>query len=238
MKKSLVLLILFAIFPLTRAFAQNNSEIDDTESRVAELENFHQVIYPIWHTYYPGKDYSGLRSCATEVNKLAEQIYDSKLPGILRDKKEKWANGVNEFKKAVTEYSNQVKSNDDILLLKSVEALHSKYENLVKIIRPVLKEMEQFHKVLYVIYHTHLPEKNYEKIKQLRDELTVNAEAITQASLPKRLADKENDFRIAANSLLRATKELQAMADNENSPKIDEAVELVHSRYQNLEEIF
>ena len=238
MKKNLLLLVLFAIFPLTRAFAQNNSEINDTESRVAELENFHQVIYPIWHTYYPEKDYSGLRSCATEVNKLAEQIYDAKLPGILRDKKEKWADGVNEFKIAVTEYSEQAKNNDNVLLLKSAEVLHTKYENLVRIIRPVLKEINQFHKVLYVIYHTHLPGKNYEKIKQLSNDLVVNAEVITQASLPKRLADKENDFRIAANSLLRATKELQAIAENEGTQKIDETVEIIHSRYQNLEGLF
>ena len=238
MKKSLVLLILFAIFPLTRAFAQNNSEINETESRVAELENFHQVIYPIWHTYYPEKDYSGLRSCATEVNKLAEQIYDSKLPGILRDKKDKWENGVKEFKKAVAEYSEQAKNNDDVLLLKSAEVLHTKYENLVRIIRPVLKEINQFHKVLYVIYHTHLPAKNYEKIKQLSNDLVINAEAITQASLPGRLANKEGNFKTAAFSLLEATKELQAMSDNENPPKFDEAVELVHSRYQNLEGLF
>jgi hypothetical protein len=238
MKKSLIHLTLFALFPLTIALAQNNTEVNDTESRVAELENFHQIIYPIWHTYYPEKDYSGVRSCVTEVNRIAEQIYSAKLPGILRDKKEKWENGVNEFKNAVTEYSDQVRNNDNVLLLKSVEVLHTKYENLVRIIRPVLKEIEQFHKVLYVIYHTHLPDKNYEKIKQLSNELVVNAKAITEASLPSRLANKENDFNSTASQLLEATKELQAIADNEDTQKIDKAVELIHSRYQNLEGIF
>ncbi|MGA8265756.1 MAG: hypothetical protein WB779_15030 [Ignavibacteriaceae bacterium] len=238
MKKCLVLLILSVLFPLTIVFAQNNSEISDTESKVVELENFHQVIYPLWHTYYPTKDYSALRTYNSEVNNLAEQIYTSKLPGILRDKKEKWENGINEFKTAVNEYSNQTKNNDDNSLLKSVENLHTKYENLVKIIRPVLKEMDQFHKVLYVIYHTHLPEKNFEKIKQLRNELVMNAEAITLTSLPKRLAGKEKDFKIAANSLLMATKDLQAIADNEDTQKLEEAVEIVHSNYQKLEAIF
>jgi hypothetical protein len=238
MKKCLVLLILSVLFPLTIVFAQNNSEISDTESKVVELENFHQVIYPLWHTYYPTKDYSALRTYNSEVNNLAEQIYTSKLPGILRDKKEKWENGINEFKMAVNEYSNQTKNNDDNSLLKSVENLHTKYENLVKIIRPVLKEMDQFHKVLYVIYHTHLPEKNFEKIKQLRNELVMNAEAITLTSLPKRLADKEKDFKIAANSLLMVTKDLQAIADNEDTQKLEEAVEIVHSNYQKLEAIF
>jgi hypothetical protein len=238
MKKSLIHLTLFALFPLTIALAQNNTEVNDTDSRVAELENFHQIIYPIWHTYYPEKDYSGVRSCVTEVNRIAEQIYSAKLPGILRDKKEKWENGVNEFKNAVTEYSDQVKNNDNVLLLKSVEVLHTKYENLVRIIRPVLKEIEQFHKVLYVIYHTYLPDKNYEKIKQLSNELVVNAKAITKASLPSRLANKENDFNSIASQLLEATKELQAIADNKDTQKIDKAVELIHSRYQNLEGIF
>jgi type II secretory pathway component PulL len=98
--------------------------------------------------------------------------------------------------------------------------------------------MDQFHKVLYVIYHTHLPEKNFEKIKQLRNELVMNAEAITLTSLPKRLADKEKDFKIAANSLLMVTKDLQAIADNEDTQKLEEAVEIVHSNYQKLEAIF
>jgi len=238
MKKSLTFLTLSVFFSLTIAFAQNNSEVNDTESRIAELENFHQVIYSIWHTYYPEKDYSGLRSCVTEVNKLAAQVYISKLPGILRDKKVKWEKGVNEFKMAVSEFSDQVKNNDDILLLKSAENLHTKYENLVRIIRPVLNEIEQFHKVLYVIYHTHLPEKNYEKIKQLSNDLLANAEAITQASLPSRLANKEKDFKLAANSLLEVAKELQAITNNKDTRAIDVAVENVHSHYQNLEGIF
>jgi uncharacterized phage infection (PIP) family protein YhgE len=238
MGKNILLTVLVVLFPLTIIFTQNKSEAYDTESKVAELENFHQVIYPLWHTYYSTKDYAALRNCVSEVNKLAEPIYTSKLPGILRDKKERWEKGVNEFNMAVTEYSDQAKNNDDELLLKSVESLHTQYENLVKIIRPVLKEIEQFHKVLYVIYHTHLPDKNYEKIKQLSNELVVNAKAITEASLPARLADKEKDFNSSASRLLEATKELQAIADNEDTQKIDKAVELIHSRYQNLEGIF
>jgi hypothetical protein len=238
MGKNILLTVLTILLPLTIIFSQNKPEAYDTESRVAELENFHQVIYPLWHTYYSTKDYPALRNCVSEVNKLAEPIYTSKLPGILRDKKERWEKGVNEFNMAVTDYSVQAKNNDDELLLKSVESLHTKYENLVKIIRPVLKEIEKFHKVLYVIYHTHLPEKNYDKIKQLSNELVVNAKAITEASLPARLADKKNDFNSIAGRLLEATKELQAIADNEDTQKMDKAVELIHSRYQNLEGIF
>lgn len=238
MGKNILLTVLAILFPLTLTFTQNKPEAYDTESRVVELENFHQIIYPIWHTYYSTKDYTAMRNCVSEVNKLAEPIYNSKLPGILRDKKEKWKDGVNKFKMAVTEYSAQADNNDDALLLKSVESLHTGYENLVKIIRPVLKEVEQFHKVLYVIYHTHLPEKNYDKIKQLSNELVANAKAITEASLPSRLANKENDFNSTASRLLEATKELQEIADNEDTQKIDKAVELIHTRYQSLEGIF
>jgi hypothetical protein len=238
MGKNILLTVLAILFPLTITFTQNKPESYETESRVTELENFHQVIYPLWHTYYSTKDYTAMRNCVGEVNKLAEPIYTSKLPGILRDKKEKWEKGVNEFNIAVAEYSVQAENNDNELLLKSVESLHTKYENLVKIIRPVLKEVEQFHKVIYVIYHTHLPERNYDNIKQLSNELVVKAKAITEAALPARLANKENDFNNAASQLLEATKELQAIADNDDTQKIDKAVELIHSRYQNLEGIF
>ena len=125
-------------------FSQQEMKVAETESNIPELEQFHEIIYPIWHTVYPAKDYAALRSYAKEVNNLSKKIYSAKLPGILRDKKTKWEKGLIEFKKSVAEYNKQADGTNDAALLKAAEGLHSNYEMLVRIIRPVSKRLTNF----------------------------------------------------------------------------------------------
>lgn len=207
----------------------------ETESTVAELSAYHDVIYPIWHTAYPEKDYAALRSYAPEVKSGAEKIYAAKLPGILHERQAKWDQGLAELKKTVDAYLTAAAGPDDAALLASAEALHSRYEMLVRIIRPVLKEVDAFHKVLYVVYHKYLPDKDYAKIKEAGAELAAKAESIAGASLPKRLESRTAAFQKAAAELLAAAKALAAAAPD---AALAPAVEDVHSKYQALEKVF
>ena len=79
-------------------------------------------------------------------------------------------------------------------MLDAAEVLHAKYEMLVRTIRPVLKEMDEFHKVLYVVYHKDLPAKNWEAIRAAAPDLKAKAEAVTQAKLSTRLEPKAETF--------------------------------------------
>lgn len=63
-------------------------------------------------------------------------------------------------------YNEAASSGDNESLLNAAEELHSKYENLVRIIRPVIKEIDEFHKILYVIYHKYYPDKKNEEIRK------------------------------------------------------------------------
>lgn len=210
----------------------------DVQSTVPELTAFHDIIYPIWHTAYPEKDYAALRQYAPEVKSMAEKIFGAALPPILHEKKEKWDRGLAEFKKAVQEYLTAASGTDDQALLAAAEELHSKYELMVRIIRPVLREVDAFHKILYVIYHKYLPEKNYDGIRSVSEDLTLKAEAIAKATLPKRLEVKAEEFRAAADALHASTKNLNAALTSGDPVAIDAAVETVHTQYQNLERIF
>jgi len=211
---------------------------EETESTVPELMEFHSIIYPIWHDAYPDKDYEALRSYVSEINSLAEKVYTASLPGILRDKQSKWEEGLKEFKKAVDDYNSAAASDDNEALLQAAEDLHSKFEMMVRIIRPVLKEVDEFHKVLYVIYHKYLPEKEFDKIKSVKEDLLVKAEAITQAELPKRLADKNEKFTHAAQELYESVKNLNNTFNSWDEEVITSAVEHMHTKYQKLEAIF
>jgi hypothetical protein len=220
------------------SFVPKLTQTAETESNVPELSAFHDIIYPIWHTAYPEKDYDALRKFVPEINRLADDLYGASLPGILRDKKARWEAGLEELKKAVNDYNQAASGQDNEALLNAAETLHTKYEMMVRIIRPVLKEVDEFHKVLYIVYHKYLPNMEYDKIGAASQDLIAKAEAITQAQLPQRLAAKSDRFSAAAQELMAAAKALGEKCETKDPEVIVKAVEVLHTRYQNLEKIF
>jgi len=210
----------------------------ETESAVPELAAFHEVIYPIWHTAYPDKDIAMLKNLVPQVNELAEKVFGAKLPGILRDKQAKYDAGVAEFRKSVEAYNAAAKGADDKAMLDAAEVMHAKYEMLVRVIRPVLKEMDDFHKVLYVVYHKDLPEKKWDNVRAAAPDLKAKAEAVTQAKLSTRLEAKAGAFNAAAAELVKAASALAALGPEAAGAAIEEAVLKLHSRYQDLEKVF
>jgi hypothetical protein len=210
----------------------------ETESTVPELTTFHEIIYPIWHTAYPEKDYAALRSYAPEVRRLADKIYSAQLPGILHEKQAKWDQALAEFRKSVDAYLSAAAGTDDAALLSAAEVLHTSYEMTVRTIRPVVRELDDFHKTLYVVYHKYLPDKDYARISELSGDMLTKAEAVTKAALPKRLESKSQAFGVAAQELLEATKALAETAKSGQGEAIAAAVVAVHAKYQALEKIF
>ena len=225
-----IALILFAA--AVPAFTQ------ETESSVPELSAFHEVIYPIWHTAYPEKDIAMLKSLVPQVNELAAKVFAAKLPGILREKQAKYDAGLAEFRKSVEAYNAAAKGTDDKAMLDAAEALHAKYEALVRAIRPVLAEMDAFHKVLYVVYHKDLPDKKWDNIRAAAPDLKAKAEAVTQAKLPARLEPKKDAFNAAAAGLVEAATALAALGREADGAAVEAAVLKLHTSYQALEKIF
>jgi hypothetical protein len=232
--------ILFLIVLLGPIFisASNPLQTEETESQVQELSDFHEIIYPIWHTAYPEKDYAALREFVSEVNRLAKNLFEARLPGILRDKKTKWDEGMEQMKKAVDDYNEAASGDDDQALLDAAEALHAKFEMMVRLIRPILKEMDDFHKVLYVVYHKYLPDKKFDEINAVSDDLIQKAEAVSKATLPKNLEGKAEEFSAAAKELWEASQKLKETCLAEDKEAIERAVEHLHTKYQDLEKIF
>jgi len=237
-KKILALIGVMAMLGGMNGWALAQQQAVETKSEVPELTAFHDVIYPIWHTAYPDKDYKALRSFVPQINELAAKIYAAKLPGILREKEAKWKDGVALLKKAVDGYNAAASSTDDQALLVAAEALHAKYESLVRTLSPVLKEMEAFHQALYVVYHTYLPDKAYDKIRGACADLVIKAEAVTKATLPKRLEGKAGAFKTAAAELLAEAKALDAAGQAHDHDGMEECVNALHTKYQALEKIF
>jgi hypothetical protein len=109
---------------------------------------------------------------------------------------------------------------------------------LVRAIRPVLAEMDAFHKILYVIYHRDVPEKKWDAVRNAAPDLRAKAEAITRAQLPKRQEAKAETFKAVAEELLKAAVELEGLGKDAGGSAIEKAVEKVHARYAALQNIF
>ncbi len=241
MAKKLVLVVAIVVLTVAAflfAGVPPQASSPDVEGRVPALEDFHEVIYPIWHTAYPEKDIAALKGFVPQINELAAKVYAAKLPGILREKQGKWDAGVTEFRKAVDAYGAAAKGTDDAALLGAAEALHMRYEMLVRSLRPVLPEIEAFHKDLYVVYHTSLPNKTWGDVRAAAPALATKAGAIAKAALPKRLEAKKVAFDAAAADLVAACKALETTANGTDDAALDGGVQAVHAKYQALEKIF
>jgi hypothetical protein len=212
--------------------------LPETSSDIPELTAFHEVIYPLWHTAYPNKDYAALRGLIPRINELAAKIYAAKLPGILRDKEAKWNEGVAVFKASVDAFNLAASGKDDLALLNAAEALHAKYEATVRMFKPVLPEVDAFHQALYVVYHKYLPAKEYDNIRGATADLLAKAEAAAKASLPARLAAKTDAYLAAAAELVAAAKALDAAGKGHDHNGMETGVDKLHAKYQILEKLF
>ncbi len=233
MKKLFLLIFILSI----QLFGQEKDH--EMKSEVKALTEFHEVIYQIWHTGWPEKNIEFLSSLLPDVEKLAAEVIDAELPGILRDKKVKWDEGIKNFSSCVTEYKNAVEQKDSVGILSAAEKLHTQYEILVRTIRPVLKEVDLFHQVLYMLYHYYLPNYNFEKIKSAAVEMLEKTDELNKAQLSARMKQRQDNFDKAKLELEIAVKKLNSIVEQgDNRKAIESAVNLVHSKYEGLEKVF
>ncbi len=230
----IVLLIIISV-PL---FSQGKFDSTEIKAEVPALNEFHDVVYPIWHVAYPSKDYAALRSYVADIEKDAQKIYEAQLPGILRDKQEMWNKGVDEFRIAVEEYKKIAAEKDDEMLLKAAENLHTKYESLVRIIHPVLPELDQFHQVLYMIYHKYLPQEDYQQLYMVSDDLVNKAVVLSKVKLDTNDEKMEKNFGNYTTQLVHATQKLKEQLKSSNYEMVKFGVEDVHRIYQKIESLF
>ncbi len=234
---SLVLLI----FISGTSFAQVKIDSAEITSEVPALSDFHEIVFPMWHNAYPAKDIKALKSFIPGIKSSMEAINNAKLPGILSGKEEDWKKQLIEFNTAANDYYAAAEKNDDAALLAATEALHHNFEMMMRVIRPVLKEIDDYHQMLYIIYHKLYPEKNFDEIAKMSDALIQRADAIVKYptdKLKKRLGDKISSFTSASEALYQSTVALKEDLKGTDPEKKSAAVEKMHENYVNLVAVF
>ncbi len=238
MKKVIILISIFFSLLSANLFAQHQIDSTEITSSVPELSAFHDVIYLIWHESFPAKDVKALASYAGKIKDGITKINSAVLPGILRDKEMKWKEGLTDLNAAADKYYKAAEGTNEQEMLDAAELLHAKYEVMVRVLRPVVKEVDDYHKVLYVIYHKYMPSKDYTAISGVLSDMYAKAEACINAKLPKRLEPKTDEYKKTATDLAELTKTLiEKMATNDGAI-IDAAIERMHSKYQDMEKLF
>ncbi len=234
MKISYFLLLLFVlVLPLT---AQEKHEVN---SEVIELSEFHDVIYKIWHTAWPEKNIQLLKELLPDVEKSYAKVKDAKLPGILRDKKDKWDEGLKKFSASVAAYKDAAGNDNAQVFLDAAEKMHADYEGLVRVVKPVLKEVDAFHQELYMMYHYYSPNFELEKIKSSAAVLKTKMDEMMNAKLTKRVEQRKDKFEHARKELMDAVVKLnEVVANNSDKKVITDAVEGMHTKYAELEKVF
>jgi len=242
MKKFFVLsFLVFVLFNTRISFSQVQIDSAEITSDVPELTDFHEVIYPLWHDAYPAKDFDALERFVPQIKASVEAINRAELPGILRDKENAWKSQLNALNMSAQNYYDAVERSDDEALLVAAERLHYNFERMMRIIRPSLKEIDDFHQTLYIVYHKLYPDRKFDEIAGWAIALIEKADAIVkipQDRLKKRLGKKTSDYDVAAKELFNATVALKEALNGDHTEKKSEAVEAVHTAYQNLDAVF
>jgi hypothetical protein len=242
MKKLFVFIcVLSVLFSSSVTLAQTKVDPAEISSSVQELTDFHDIIYPMWHDAYPAKDYNALKGLVPKIKSSMESINKAKLPGILREKETAWKSQLNELNNSAQNYYSAANGNDNIALLTAAEKLHSSYEKMVRVLSPALKEIDDFHQTLYIIYHKLLPDSKFDEIAGLTGILITKAEAIVnypQDKLKTRLGDKLEAYNVSVKGLYDSVASLKEVLKGNNPEKKKEAVESMHKAYEDLDSLF
>jgi hypothetical protein len=235
--KRLLIALMIALPPAFAAGLLAQAPQEPSTS-VPELETFHDVIMPMWHTAYPAKDYAALRKISNDVEAGVAKIAAAKLPGIFHEKEAAWEKGVAELKKAAAAYTKAAAGTDNKALLVAAENLHAVYEAQGQIVRPVVLEMNEFHKTMYVVQHTYVPEKKWAEVCKASGDLLTRAEAVAKATLPARVEAKTEAFKKESVLLVADAKALVAACKANQAAVIEKATSTLHSRYEGLGKMF
>jgi hypothetical protein len=237
-KKQYIRIAIVSLFLCICSFSSYAQKPAEAVAEVPELVSFHEVIYKIWHKAWPDKDITMLKDLQPAVEEGIAKVAAARLPGILREKKPAWEEGIEKLKNAGALYKAAAAAEDSNRLLSAAEELHSRFEILMRLTRPVLKELEDFHSSLYMLYHYYLPEYDIEKIRTSAEELKQKMQALNSAALPERLQSKNPDFMLARKKLGESVEAFNSIIGTGSEETIKKAIDDLHTNYQTVQKIF
>ena len=221
-----------------RCLCQNKNEVYLNKEDVSAIRNFELKLEPVLSKACADKDYRALRSVKGEVNEYAQKIYSIRLKGELKDKKASWDAGIKGFRIAVSEYYKSVSGNNSTALLEAAVRLHAAFEKLLRIIRPVSLEIDEFQSVFYLLYNKYLPNEEYDKMLSLKEKLVDKAEAIKKGKVPEKFLENLAQIQQAEDELLKVVKKFASFNESSKAEDIEMGAENIHQKLEDLNAFF
>ena len=204
---------------------------------IPELKQMHESIYPMWYKGYPDKNYELLKSIYPDLESQFQILNKADFPAEYPDRKMRWQEDLEKMESNLQDYKKAIDEQNHENLLAAARAVHDTFEWLVRIINPPIPELDQFHKVLYYVYHDYLPEQNWQKLNESIDQFQDAMNNLNNAKLPDWMSDDKAEFDARRQNLAQAVAELAALKNSDNTDKIAQAVENVHTAYVGIEGI-
>lgn len=241
-KIAVFIFTLFLVFCFSSILAQTQTSpqkvTEMSKPRLEGLIEFHDVVYSVWHSAYPDKDYQAIRDAVPAFKEKMEVVNKAKLPGFFREKKEDFEKKREALSMAVLDLEEKAKGNDNKALLKATENLHTAYEQLVRVFAPRVKELESFHLVLYPLWHEALPNKNFKAIIAAAPALQEKVDTLMNVQLPEKLKVIALQFIEKRKALKTSVDELVKACNKKDNKKIEEKLDKMHTAYQELDGVF
>ncbi len=212
--------------------------VSEVTAEVAELDAVHELMYPLWHDAFPNKDYDTIRELVPQFEPLLAAVEEVQLPGILRDKQARWDEGKARMMASFESLKQAAEAHDHDGMLQHTEAFHMRYEGLVRVIRPVVPELEAFHQELYKLYHYSSPAYDVARIGEAVAAMAERVEPLREATLPSRLAERQGEFAAGVTVLGEKVEALRQALETGDEETVKAAVEAVHSAYESVEKVF
>jgi hypothetical protein len=205
---------------------------------VPELDAVHDIMRPLWHDAYPARDFAAIQEMVPQFEPLLAELDAVELPGIMREKQTGWDEGKQRLMGSFEGLKKAANTGNEAEMLAYAEAFHGNYEGLVRIIRPVVPELEAFHQHLYGLYHYYGPGYDLERIRQAAQEMAAAIPPLQGAQIPDRLSDHQAHFEMVVEALGESVGALMASLQDPRKAEVEAAIEAVHDAYGEVEAIF
>ena len=235
-----LLVVLFLAFTACAGESEAVPEISEAEitAEVPELGAVHELMYPLWHGAFPEQNYDSIRQLVPQFEPMLAAVEAVELPGILRHKQEGWDAGKTVMMSSFEGLKQAIEDNDNEAMLSHIEAFHIGYEQLVRVVRPLVPELESFHQDLYKLVHYYNPANDDAKIHEAFVAMSEKMDPLRAVELPERLADHQGDFDAGVAALGDRLTELDEALQTSDDEAIKAAVDAVHTAYGAVEAVF
>jgi hypothetical protein len=242
-KLSIVFLAVFLalICPLTAGAEEQNPPADSAASDSgsveplrAALDDFHQVMAPLWHDSFSNEDFKAIRGKAPLLNEKLMMLLRVQVPAELKQDEEKLRDFLGkrqELAFEVAQVNLAAKDGPDSTLASAFEKMHWAYEEVDRVLAEPIKAWESLHETLYFLWHKALPERDYKVVKETAPVLKADADSLMKAPIPQRCMEKKDEFEKRRAALKDAIYEFAAKCESGSEEEIDSALKAVHERF-------